>query len=146
MNDLNVQLDNLILQQDLDGFVVETYNRFYLHFIPNRTGMVARLLTNNPDISTELVYLAFATSDDTSSINLYAMNRREFVKKAGLTAAKLSITLAKNGVRSRSYELSNHVVVLVMFERRATGVRASAIPHRQSGLTGSMKGISCITC
>lgn len=66
MNDPNVQLpDNLILQQDLDGFVVETYNRFYFR-PPSQIELEwwRDYLTNNPDISTELVYLAFATSDE----------------------------------------------------------------------------------
>tara|TARA_B100000900_G_scaffold225369_1_gene191291 strand:+ start:161 stop:661 length:501 start_codon:yes stop_codon:yes gene_type:complete len=66
MNDPNVQLpDNLIIQNDMDGFIVETYNRFYFR-PPSQIELEwwRNYLTNNPDVSTELVYLAFATSDE----------------------------------------------------------------------------------
>ncbi|MEC7268417.1 MAG: hypothetical protein VXV82_07340, partial [Bacteroidota bacterium] len=57
--------DNLIMQQDLDGFVVETYNRFYFR-PPSQIELEwwRDYLINNPNVSTELVYLAFATSDE----------------------------------------------------------------------------------
>ena len=66
MNDPNVQLpDNMIIQNDMDGFIVETYNRFYFR-PPSQIELEwwRNYLTNNPDVSTELVYLAFATSDE----------------------------------------------------------------------------------
>lgn len=66
MNDPNVQLpDNIIIQNDMDGFIVETYNRFYFR-PPSQIELEwwRNYLTNNPDVSTELVYLAFATSDE----------------------------------------------------------------------------------
>ena len=66
MNDPNVQLpDNLIIQNDMDGFIVETYNRFYFR-PPSQIELEwwRNYLTNNPDVSNELVYLAFATSDE----------------------------------------------------------------------------------
>lgn len=66
MNDPNVQLpDDLIIQNDMDGFIVETYNRFYFR-PPSQIELEwwRNYLTNNPDVSTELVYLAFATSDE----------------------------------------------------------------------------------
>lgn len=56
---------NILMRQDIESFVTNTYKRFYLRYpSEGEKAFFKQYITNNSAVSVEMVYTAFATSDE----------------------------------------------------------------------------------
>ncbi len=58
---------NADMRKDIPAFITETYKRFYLRY-PSEAEKVyfTNYIKNNPEVTVELIYTAFSTSDEYS--------------------------------------------------------------------------------
>ncbi len=56
---------NILMRQDIESFVTNTYKRFYLRYpSEGEKAFFKQYITKNSAVSVEMVYTAFATSDE----------------------------------------------------------------------------------